>query len=128
MIYIVQVFPYQTNNGCSVRVGKGVDYDTPLKEHQCSFFDFVETDEEVKRAIRAIKRLPCWYRHKRISVQKLEEYIAKKHSPILIYRHFGHRMSRNMFPRLWFQEQTLCDSTFDAQCWWRMDQQWKSEH
>jgi hypothetical protein len=74
MIYIVQVIPYTSNNGCSVRIGKGLDHTVVLGCGQCSYFDFVETSSEVKEAIKVIEKLPDYYRQKDISIQKLRIY------------------------------------------------------
>jgi len=75
MIYIVQVIPYNSNNGCSVRIGKGFDHTLPLEVENCTFYEFVETNEEVKEIIRIIKKLPDYYRQKIESVEKLEIYM-----------------------------------------------------
>ena len=71
MIHFVQVIPYDSH-GVSVRVGKGIDSAVRLEPQQCEFFDFVETPEEIKRAIKYIKRLPDHYRHKDTALEDLE--------------------------------------------------------
>lgn len=74
MIFIIQVYPYATNNGCSVRIGKGYDLNELLQPEQCIFFDFVESHEEVKTAISIIRHLPNYYRGKFEGIEKLQEY------------------------------------------------------
>lgn len=75
MIYIVQVYRYQTNNGCSVRVGRGVDREVRLEPRQCVFFEFVESRPEVLYAIRLIERLPSHYRGRDRGLEVLRDYL-----------------------------------------------------
>ncbi len=77
MIYIVQVFPYQTNNGCSVRIGKKTRVGKePLESSQCDVFEFVEYDYEVEEMIQTIENLPNYYNQKKESLEKLHKYLA----------------------------------------------------
>jgi hypothetical protein len=75
MPYIVQVFPYLTNNGCSVRIGigQGLCSTEPLEPRQCTVYRFVETKQEVKDMIKTIQRLPGYYRKKDKSLEKLNQ-------------------------------------------------------
>ena len=75
MIYIVQVIPYTTNNGCSVRIGKGIDHTMPLEPKKCGVYEFVETNKEVKEIIKTIKSLPNYYRQRMESIEKLKIYM-----------------------------------------------------
>lgn len=75
MIYIVQVYPYQTNNGCSVRIGRGIDINERLIPSQCSYYEFVETHNEVHYAIKVIRKLPHHYRNINDSLDKLYFYL-----------------------------------------------------
>lgn len=77
MIFVVQVYPYETNNGCSVRIGKAYDNMEILYKERCIIFEFVETKKEVKEMIKLIRKLPQYYRHKEESIQKLEQYMNR---------------------------------------------------
>ena len=85
MINIVQVYPYRTNNGCSVRIGKKYDINEPLEPSSCikwkknRLYVFVETKEEVKEMINLIKKLPEIYRGKMESIDKLKTYMKSIH-------------------------------------------------
>lgn len=80
MINIVQVYPYITKNGCSVRIGRGYDINEPLEPSSCVKYVFVETKEEVKDIINVIKKLSpecrtLAYRGKMESIEKLKTYV-----------------------------------------------------
>ena len=75
MLHIVQVYPYMTHNGCSVRVGKGNNVSERLTPIQCHFFDFVEIVDEVENAIKYIEKLPSCYRQIDDSIYKLKQYL-----------------------------------------------------
>ena len=85
MINIVQVYPYRTNNGYSVRIGKEYDINEPLEPSLCRkwkknrLYVFVETKEEVKEMINLIKKLPGIYRGKMDSIDKLKTYMKSIH-------------------------------------------------
>lgn len=46
---IVQVYPYYTNNGCSVKIGIGKNRKELLCKEMCEIFEFVETFDEVQK-------------------------------------------------------------------------------
>ena len=75
MIHIIQVYVYYTNNGCSVRIGRGYDHTEVLQPEQCEIFEFVEFDWEVKKMIKLISALPHRYRGKDDSLNKLKIYL-----------------------------------------------------
>ena len=75
MILIVQVFPYTSNNGCSVRIGKGYCHTERLDIKACSVYEFVETRSQVKQMINWIRKLPSHYRQTQESVEKLTTYM-----------------------------------------------------
>lgn len=74
MTCLVQVFVYDTNNGCSVRIGKTDDESVPLEENQCLYFEFVETVQEVDVMIKTIEKLSDQYRKKSEGIKKLQAY------------------------------------------------------
>lgn len=78
MIPIVQVFPYIGDGGCSVRIGRGLSHEEPLDEKNCIYFDFVESVEETKHAIRLIENLSKHYRKKQVCLRLLCEYLKKR--------------------------------------------------
>lgn len=73
------MYPYQSKNGCSVRIGRGYDHTEVLLPEQCEIFEFVETFLEVQNMIKIIKRLPDYYRKKDESIDKLKTY-ADRHT------------------------------------------------
>ena len=78
MIGIVQVYPYEGNSGCSVRVGKGIDHTILLQPNNCRghYFDFVETEQEVREAINFLKKLPKHFRMRDEGIDKLKQYLT----------------------------------------------------
>ena len=89
MIPIIQVYRYQTNNGCSVRIGWGITHEELLDSGHCIYFDFVESPPEVKAVILLIEKLSKRWRNKEHALQTLHEY--------LISMNKSSKMLTNMF-------------------------------
>ena len=102
MIPIVQVYRYQTNNGCSVRVGWGVTHDEPLKPQHCVYFEFVESPPEVKAAIRLVRTLPKRFRNRDEALDTLRSYLTgmSPHCKILVDRFTVSDVFRPTLPRI----------------------------
>lgn len=69
--------PYKTNNGCSVRIGRGISHSRSLLPKDCYIYEFVETVEEVKVMMKLIRNLPKFYRQKDESLEVLNTYLSK---------------------------------------------------
>ena len=76
VIPIVQVYRYKTNNGCSVRVGRGLSSDEPLTPTHCMYYEFVESPPEVKAALRLIQALPPRFRKRDQAIDVLQRYLT----------------------------------------------------